>query len=352
MKITVFIVILLMFVANLLIDQDDIETKITKIREEYNKVELNLKNCKKKLFTYPAEDGESEMKFEAYYLPYGQLVKLIAIFNFKSCERHIEYCCKADAVIFMFIQDKRQDGTQVQERVYFDDNHKVIRDLIKEKKIDDKRDFSKISNENAPEQWSDLSELPGYAFYGNWIIERYLSYPVFEVCYDVDLKMKQIREEYDKIESNRQSGALKEYSIYYTDSVAYWNNTHYTAFYDEQSNLVLLTYSIGEEGYYGNYEISFKDRKPFFILSTSGEPDGKESQGRIYIYNDRIINALIKEKSPDQTLDFSQIENKTDNSIMDNVNNSNSGYSSDGNLRGVGYELCKLYKGFEAEKDN
>jgi len=329
-----------------IVAQDDIEKMVIKIRGDFNSIELNLKNCHKKLYTYIDKNG-FKTNYEAYYMPYGRLVKLVEFSNAQKKEIRSEYYCKENAVFFLFIEEKSADGKHSQRRIYFDESYKVIRDLYKEKAINDKTDFSKIANVNSDVKWPDLEKVDGHSFYGNQAFNNYFRYPVFENVIDKESKIKKIKEEYSRIESLRKTGELQAYNIAYLDSIAYWNNTHYTALYDDQSKLVLLTYGIGEEGYYSENEIFFKDRKPFFAYSQSRDADDRQSQERIYIYNDQIVEALVKLKSPEDTREFSEIKNAEKTDLLKDLNRSSS------NIIGwIEDELARLFIGFESQDSN
>jgi hypothetical protein len=153
----------------------------------------------------------------------------------------------------------------------------------------------------------------------------------------VDEKVKAIRQEYQKINSNLSS--YKKMDVYYTDPAAYWNNRHYTGFLNSKNELDKLTFSIGEEGYWSNYEYCFKNGEVFFIFIHSGQPDGSEKQQRIYIWNKTIINALLKEKTVDDNRKISEIENKRDDTIMENVTN-----ETRNNLQGLEVDVSNFYK--------
>ncbi|GEM_PF-6965546 len=347
MKTTILIISLLLFFFLFSIAQEDIEEKILTIRNEFNHIESNLKICKKKQFNYIEKANDEEVKFDAFYLPYGRLVKLIAKVKNKVLDKQIDYYCKENAVFFIFIQEKKADGSQEQRRIYFDDNYKVIKDLYKVKLINDKRDFSKIENGNSKTNWPDLTEIFGQSFYGDRMFEKYFSYPIFENVQDNEMKIKKIKEEYDRIESLRNSGSLKEYTIDYTDSIAYWNNTRYTARYDDQDRLVLLTYAVGEEGYFSENQIYFKERKPFFAFTSSIEASDFRYETRNYIFNNLIVESLIKNKSYDDSRDFEEIPNEENNEYLENIMQFSKRLTN-----GIESEVLRFYKGFEANTDN
>jgi hypothetical protein len=319
------------------------DSAILSIRNEFNKINSNMKICKKKIFSYSdAKSNPGKIDFEAYYMPHGRLVKIIALIKNGKVDKHFEYYCKGNAVFFMFLKEKKPDETLSEERIYIDDNHHVVKALIKEKHAGDMRDFSKIKSENSNNYWPDLKELAGHAFYGDEIVEKYFTYLVFEVCDDFDLKIKRIKDEYNRIESARKSGILNEQNISYTNETAYWNNTNYTVFFDEKMDMVLLKYGVGEEGYYSENQIYFKDRKPFFVFSSETEPDDTQYQKRFYIYNDKMVNALVKKLAPDEARDFSEVENKIDSEMMNDPQS-----SSIVLIKGIENEIARMHDGFE-----
>lgn len=169
-----------------------------------------------------------------------------------------------------------------------------------------------------------------------YLIVFILSAQFLDAQSTVDKQVLAIRNEFQLINSHLNNYIKKE--VFYTVKDRYWNNVHYTGYLNSGNELVKLTYSIGEEGYWGNYEYYFKNGEVFFIFIHSGEPDGSEKQERIYIWNKTIINALLKEKTAEDKRNISEIENKRDDIIMENVIN-----ETKNNLNGVDIELTKFY---------
>jgi cytochrome oxidase assembly protein ShyY1 len=156
-------------------------------------------------------------------------------------------------------------------------------------------------------------------------------YPFLLLVFTISIKaqsteelIKSIRSEYQKINSNIDTYTQKE--AYYTEEEAYWMNVQYTGYLDNKNQLVLLKFSVGEEGYWSSYEMYFKDENIIFIYNESGEPDESERQDRIYFHNRRIIRALMKSKSGSLNKTFDQIENINNVEIMNDVEQSSIDY--------------------------
>ena len=332
-----FFYTLLILLSFNLFAQDDTEDRIAYIRKEYVNVQANIKDCQTKNYIYSEEDTKRDaINFQAYYMPFDYLIKLTATYSTNGDTTHIEYFLEDDSIFFVFKQEKFANGMQTQERIYYKDEV-IIKALIKTKIIDNKRSFSEISNEINTE--IDYANPP--SIYKRDFISKYKTYPVFEETENIDIQIQHIKDEYSSIAEAQKLGKLEKRDIYYEDMEAYWNNTDYEAYYNAENQLVLLTFDVGEEGYFSYYEYYFKDRKPFFVFKQSSDPEDNETEERIYIYNDKIVRALIKENPSTEIRIFSEIQNKEDKKIMDNIEK-----SSKNILNEIYFELWQLKQGF------
>jgi hypothetical protein len=326
--------------------QRNADSLIIEIRAQYNKIQSGLKSCSKKIYKYKdSTSNPALINFEAYYLPHGRLVKLNTNYTLNGDDYITEYSCQDNSVFFCFNLIKKFDGIQIQERTYYD-NYKVIKKFIKVKNTNDLRDFSEIPNQIEKGYFEDLYYINGHTFYGDKMIEKYLNYPVFDETDDLDLKIKRVRTEYNKIENARHSKALKDETISYSDSRAHWWNTTYNVYYNSHNQIVLLIYSFCDEGYCTDDSVYFKDRRPIFMISTKSDPDGKEYQMRKYFYNGQIIKALIKEKNESDNKDFSQVQNRNDGSDLKSEYAIKVTYDI---LNDIEAELWRLYDAYEGK---
>ncbi|BDA78556.1 hypothetical protein LPTSP3_g14860 [Leptospira kobayashii] len=131
-----------------------------------------------------------------------------------------------------------------------------------------------------------------------------------------------IRKEYQKI--NSELGSYRERKVTWQPPKpyegSYMDHVNYTGYLNSSHDLILLKFSRGEEGYWAEYEYYFKNKELLFIYIYSGEPDGKEKQERIYFWNKKIIQALIKEKFAEEKKTINDLENKTYDTIMNDIN--------------------------------
>ncbi|MFN8255201.1 MAG: hypothetical protein U0W24_05895 [Bacteroidales bacterium] len=332
MKLSLYFIPLLMICITPALAQEEVEEKVLKIRADFNEIQSLVKDAEKKTFKYP--DKNFVITFEACYASTDRLIKLVAVYKDNDAERKFEYYCKFNCVFFIFLQEKYSDGMQTEKRIYFGDNHQVIRALLKEKKPGDPQNFSQIKSKEFISPLKELKYIKGYDFYGDEMFSKYFSFPAFETVTGDDQKIKKIREEYNKIEALRKSNALNELTADYIDSVAYWNNTRYKGSFDEAGNLVFLTYSAGEEGYSSEVQIYFKDHKPFFTFTVSTDPEGNLEEERVYLYNDQLVKVLEKRKSAEDNREISEIESMENGEMMKDIKNSSLNI-----LNGIAVEL-------------
>jgi len=125
---------------------------------------------------------------------------------------------------------------------------------------------------------------------------------------DVDSQIKEIRKEYQRI--NAQLNTFQKVESYFNNGANYSLNQRYTGFIDKNNKLVLLKFTLGEEGYRSDTEYYFKDGNIMFIFTYSRQPDGEESQDRIYFKDKKIIQTLTKLKPAGDNRSINDIENK------------------------------------------
>ena len=136
----------------------------------------------------------------------------------------------------------------------------------------------------------------------------------------IENQIKEIRKDYVEITSNLSNYKKKE--AYYSNKEAYWMNVGYTGYLKADNLLVYLTYEYGEEGYGSEMQYYFKNNKVFFIFIESIDPEGNQTQERIYFWNSKIIKALIKEKSVADKRPFGKIPNKKHKELSKDTNQS------------------------------
>jgi len=161
---------------------------------------------------------------------------------------------------------------------------------------------------------------------------------IFFVCCNLhaqnvmEQKLDEIRKEYQKINSELESYvkkvSIEEIPYYYMhyegdslviDGQTVFDECETYGYFNNNNELVLLTNKYaGEEGTWYDYQFYFKNEQVFFILMSDG--DGRtETQERIYFYEGKIIQALIKRKSYYDERDFSDIKNERYDFVMDNI---------------------------------
>jgi hypothetical protein len=110
-----------------------------------------------------------------------------------------------------------------------------------------------------------------------------------------------IRKEYQKI--NKELGSYKKKEATWKPENSYdgsyMDHLKYTGYYNSSGQLVLLKYKRGEEGYWSLYEYYFKNNEIFFSFIHSGDPEGGETEERIYFWDKKIIQAYLKTKPVD-----------------------------------------------------
>jgi hypothetical protein len=151
------------------------------------------------------------------------------------------------------------------------------------------------------------------------ILTSYSLLPIYAQS-TVDEQVNDIRMMCQKI--NSELHLFEEKNVRWDAGASYWNSTNYTGYLDASKQVVMLKFSHGEEGYWGNYEYYFNNGEIGFIFIHSGEPDGTEKQESIYFWNKAIIRANIKQKPSDQTRSMDDLEEKTNDEIMNRVGES------------------------------
>lgn len=148
---------------------------------------------------------------------------------------------------------------------------------------------------------------------------------------NIEEKISAIRAEFKKINSELESYtkklSKKEIVYYYYNQVSadsvqttsFVDFSYIYGYFNKNKELVLLTNEYrGEENSWQEYNYYFKNGEVFFIYTRTGQNE-EETQMRIYFWDEKIIRALIKEKKWDDNRNISEIENKRDDYIMDNV---------------------------------
>ena len=342
-KVTFFILLSFFLGTKMMKAQENIDSIISDIKNKFQLSQRDLNSCKINTYNYFKENSDpKEINFTAYYLPSGRLTKLVAKFKFHHEESTAEIYLDNPNIYFVFASGSTKNGNLFQERIYYN-NEQVIRYLIKEKDLGDQRNFTDIPNIEKVLNQSNL-------YYSKAILNTYLSYPTFKVSDDNNLKISNIKKEYKQIEVDRKASTLKLKRINYHNDQAFWRNTSYDAYYNKQDELVLLTYSLADEGYLTTDSIYFKNRKPFFIINTQATPADEDyitynlTQDRIYMYNNQVIKVLRKAKNKynSNDLDFTELLN---NEITNQISNLEEYYNQW--ISHIGGELIQMYDAFE-----
>ncbi|RLD68048.1 MAG: hypothetical protein DRI95_03840 [Bacteroidetes bacterium] len=158
----------------------------------------------------------------------------------------------------------------------------------------------------------------------------------------IENQIKEIRKDYVEITSNINNYQKKE--AFYTNDQAYWMNTAYTGYLNDVNKLVYLTYEYGEEGYGATIHYYFKNKKIIFMFIESIDPDGNKTQERIYFWDDKIIKALIKEKNNADKRPFSEISNKKNEELWQDIDQ-----SSKIKLSGVEQDRTQFFSALKKE---
>ncbi len=136
-------------------------------------------------------------------------------------------------------------------------------------------------------------------------------------------QIKKITENFKDVEANIDSYERKD--ILYEDPENHWMNANYTA-YISKEKVVKLVEETGEEGYGSTISFYYKDEKIFFIFLQSVDPDENEDEKRIYFHDEKIIDALMKNKAEGETREFSKIKNTPDENILKDLTKSTKVY--------------------------
>jgi len=159
-----------------------------------------------------------------------------------------------------------------------------------------------------------------------------------------DEQIKAIRKEFQSINGNLKNYKVKYSAKHYPGSPgAPEMSIPYTAYFNSKDQMVMLTSEGGEEGVWNKTEYYFKDSKIIFIYNleeNEHDPIETTTELRVYFCDNRIIQALIKEKTENGEQDLSKIKNKRFNSVMDNLDAATKSW-----LKTVDEEIKTFYEG-------
>lgn len=298
-------VIFLLILSTTSFAQESIETQIRNIRTEYALIHNNLNN----LTLSECSSNDPSGNFKVYSNDNGNA---LLIFESKKTTDFykIQIHFKNENLFFIFLEETK-NGIQIQERIYFNENE-IIRALIKTKKAIDTRQFSDIPNSPHPDiKVGSEDSFTSLKKYVSKLRNDFKS--ITDKTSSLGSNIELIEKEYHKIDSELATYTKKQATYHHEqkdgEMVIYSYSLNYTGYFNAKGELVLLTYSDSDEGYYSEYSYYFKDGNEFFLIKKNDfEREDELSINHYYMNKGKGFLAKIKKKTYEDETPFNQIE--------------------------------------------